>query len=136
MSQPFKTARCILYRDGNYLLAVHSSFWGARQRRWGLPGGRIETGESPQTAILRELEEELEVRLSDVMEIGAFPYKRALHMVYAAPLSGEIDDYDSRELLDIGWFSEPDVVALKARSELHSNYELEAIRALMQKLAP
>jgi 8-oxo-dGTP pyrophosphatase MutT (NUDIX family) len=135
MSQPFKTARCILHRDGNYLLAVHSSFWGAKQRRWGLPGGRIETGESPERAILRELEEELEVRLSSVMEIGAFPYKRALHMVYAAPLANDIDDYDSRELLDIGWFSETDVVALKDRGELHSNYELEAIRALVQKLA-
>jgi 8-oxo-dGTP pyrophosphatase MutT (NUDIX family) len=135
MSQPFKTARCILHRDGSYLLAVHSSFWGAKQRRWGLPGGRIETGESPERAILRELEEELEVRLSSVMEIGAFPYKRALHMVYAAPLANDIDDYDSRELLDIGWFSETDVVALKDRGELHSNYELEAIRALVQKLA-
>ena len=41
----YKTARCILYREDEFLLAVHSSFWGARHRRWGLPGGQIERGE-------------------------------------------------------------------------------------------
>ena len=134
MRQHFKTARCILHRDGHYLLAVHSSFWGAKQRRWGLPGGSIERGESPETAVLRELEEELDVYLGEVMQVGPFPYKRALHMVYAANLEGEIDNYDSTELLDIGWFSEADVVGLKNRGELHANYELEAIRALQQML--
>jgi 8-oxo-dGTP pyrophosphatase MutT (NUDIX family) len=134
MRQHFKTARCILHRDGHYLLAVHSSFWGAKQRRWGLPGGSIERGESPETAVLRELEEELDVYLGEVMQVGPFSYKRALHMVYAANLDGEIDNYDSRELLDIGWFSETDVVGLKNRGELHANYELEAIRALQQML--
>jgi 8-oxo-dGTP pyrophosphatase MutT (NUDIX family) len=134
MPQSYKTARCILYRDGHYLLAVHSSFWRAKQPRWGLPGGSIESGESPQTAVLRELEEELEVRPRDVMEIGAFPYKQALHMVYAAHLEGDVDNYDERELLDIKWFSEPDIVELKGRGELHANYELEAIRALLKIL--
>jgi len=136
MRQRYKTARCILYREGHYLLAVHSSFWGARQRRWGLPGGSIERGETPETAVLRELDEELEVRPASVLEIGAFPYKRALHMVYAAHLASDIDNYDSRELLDIGWFSETDVAALKRSGELHANYELEAIRALLQMLEP
>ncbi len=136
MRQQFKTARCILYHDGSYLLAVHSSFWGSKRPRWGLPGGRIERGESPETAILRELEEELEVRLGGVMEVGPFPYKRALHMVYAAYLEGDIDNYDNMELLDIGWFSEADVVTLRDRGELHANYELEAIRALAQMLEP
>jgi len=136
MQQRFKTARCILHRDGRYLLAVHSSFWGARQRRWGLPGGSIEHGESPHAAVLRELDEELQVQPRDVLEIGAFAYKRALHMVYAAHHEGEISDYDNRELLDIGWFSEADVAALKDRGELHADYELEAIRALLQILEP
>jgi 8-oxo-dGTP pyrophosphatase MutT (NUDIX family) len=136
MRQRFKTARCILYRDGHFLLAVHSSFWRAKQRRWGLPGGSIESGESPRSAVLRELDEELEVKLSDVMEVGPYAYKRAQHMVYAAHLEGEIDNYDNRELLDIGWFSEADVVMLKDRGELHADYELEAIRALLQMLEP
>ena len=136
MHNRFKTARCILYRDGQFLLAVHSSFWGAKRRRWGLPGGSIESGESPRKAVLRELEEELHVTLGDVTEVGPFPYKRALHMVYAAQLESDIDNYDNRELLDIAWFSESEVVTLAQRGELHANYELEAIRALQQMLEP
>lgn len=131
---PYKTARCILYRDDEFLLAVHSSFWGKRERRWGLPGGQIEWGESPQAAVRRELEEELSVYISEFIEIGPFHYKKALHMVYGAELTTRIDDWDDSELLDIGWFGEADIQRLAAEQALHSNYELDAVRALMQKL--
>ena len=130
----FKTARCILHRNGTYLLAVHSSFWYRRDRRWGLPGGQIEWGESPLSAARRELREELHVAVPDLMEVGAYHYKQAMHMVYAAPLDQDIVRYDDSELLDIGWFSESDVAALKADKALHADYELEAIRRLVHQL--
>ena len=135
-SRRFKTARCILYRDGTYLLAVHSSFWYRREKRWGLPGGQIEWGESPLSAARRELREELHVAVSDLIEVGAYPYKHALHMVYAAPLDEDIVRYDDSELLDIGWFSESDIAAMKADKALHADYELEAVRQLVAKLDP
>ena len=135
MSHPYKTARCILYRDDAYLLAVHSRFWRVSNRRWGLPGGQIERGESPRIAVARELEEELNVRDPDLTEVGAYRYKNALHMVYAAPLDTDIEDYDNHELVDIGWFSEADVADLKSRAALHADYELDAIRRLLRQLA-
>ena len=134
MRQPYKTARCILYREDQFLLAVHSSFWGKQHRRWGLPGGQIEWGESPESAAARELEEELSVYLTGLMEIGPFPYKKALHMVFAAELVDPISNWDDSELLDIRWFNEPAIETLKEGNALHANYELEAIRALKQKL--
>ena len=133
-SSPYKTARCVLYRDDEYLLAVHSSFWGVRRRRWGLPGGQIEWGESPDVAVRRELEEELSVFVSDLMEIGPFHYKKSLHMVYAAELNEAISDWDESELLDIRWFREDAVQGLADDNALHAAYELDAIRALKQKL--
>ena len=133
-NQPYKTARCILYRDDTYLLAVHSSFWRAKHRRWGLPGGQIEWGESAELAVKRELEEELCLYIPTLIEVGPFPYKKALHMVYAAEARDPIEDWDDSELLDLRWFSEPEVVSLKGDNALHANYELEAIRALRQKL--
>lgn len=135
MRHPYKTARCILYRDDTYLLAVHSRFWRASQRRWGLPGGQIERGESPQAAAARELEEELNIVDPHLVEVGAYRYKHALHMVYAAPLEHDIDDFDDRELVDICWFSERQVADLKSRSALHADYELEAIRHLVNQLS-
>ena len=139
MRQPYKTARCILYRRREdqreeYLLAVHSSFWGRQRRRWGLPGGQIERGESAESAVLRELEEELSVYVPKLIKIGPFPYKKSLHMVYAAEFNDPIEDYDDSELLAIKWFREDDVEALHHGNALHASYELHAIRALKQIL--
>jgi NADH pyrophosphatase NudC (nudix superfamily) len=129
-----KTARCVLHRQGHYLLAVHSSFWGVKERRWGLPGGQIERGETPQAAVQRELHEELSLQNLTFVELGAYPYKRANHMVFAAQVHGDIPDYDTTELLDIQWFSEPEVATLHSKGKLHANYELDAIRALRRHL--
>jgi len=135
MTNRYKTARCILYRDDRYLLAVHGPAWRRGPQRWGIPGGQIEWGETPRAAVARELEEELRVVQPALVEIGAFPYKRALHMVFAAPLIEDVDDYDETELLEIGWFTEAEVAGLKVRSALHADYELEAIRRLRDLLA-
>lgn len=134
MTHRYKTARCILYRENRFLLAIHNRFW-AGSRRWGLPGGQIEWGESPHTAAARELEEELQVYLPELTEVGAYPYKRAMHMVFAAPLTHDIEDFDDGELLEIGWFSEAEVAGLRARSALHADYELDAIRRLQARLS-
>jgi len=132
--RPFKTARCVLYRDDRFLLAIHGSFYGRQHQRWGLPGGQIEWGESPQSAVARELEEELSIYVPEFLEIGPYPYKKALHMVFGAELTDPIQDWDESELIDIGWFSEDDVVELQANNRLHAHYELDAIRALKQML--
>jgi 8-oxo-dGTP pyrophosphatase MutT (NUDIX family) len=136
MAERYKTARCILYRNDQFLLAVHNSFWRAADRRWGLPGGQIEWREPPHLAAIRELDEELGVKVSGLLEIGAFSYKHALHMVYAAPFSGEILDYDDTELVEIGWFDESAIADLKRERRLHAHYELEAVQALRSLLQP
>jgi len=134
MPERYKTARCILYRDDTFLLAVHNSFWQRSDRRWGLPGGQIEWREHPERAARRELEEELGVHVTDLHEIGAFSYKRALHMVYAAPFRDDIHHYDDMELLEIGWFDAASIADLKTAGRLHANYELEAVQALQRLL--
>jgi hypothetical protein len=55
--------------------------------------------------------------------------------VFAAPLEADIEAYDDTELLDIRWFTEAEVAGLKARSALHADYELDAIRRLRVQLA-
>ncbi|MEQ8485735.1 MAG: NUDIX hydrolase [Pseudomonadales bacterium] len=134
MRRRFKTARCILYRDGQYLLAVHNRFRHLSRQRWGLIGGQVEWGESPRVAAARELEEELEVTVGELIEVGAYSYKQAMHMVYAAPAMGEVGRFDTNELIDVGWFSEPEVAGLRARSALHADYELDAIQRLRRQL--
>ena len=50
----------ILWRDGT-VLACQRKRGGAYPLKWEFPGGKIEQGESPQQALVRELREELAI---------------------------------------------------------------------------
>jgi ADP-ribose pyrophosphatase YjhB (NUDIX family) len=130
----YRTARCILFREDEYLLAVHSSFRYQQKVRWGLPGGQIEWGEAPDSAVRRELREELSLAVPELVPVGPYPYKRSQHMVYAAPVDEPIRRWDDTELLDVRWFNMDQVRSLKDDAALHADYELEAIAALEQLL--
>ena len=131
MARRIKTARCILHSGDRFLLAVHSSFWGRRRRRWGIPGGQVEWRESPEQAVRRELLEELDHHVGDLTAIGDFVYKHSYHRVLAAPCRERDFDYDSNELLDIGWFDSGQIRAMSAAGELHAGYEWEAIQRVL-----
>lgn len=124
----YKTARCVLRFEQRYLLAVHSSFWARKERRWGLAGGGIERGEAPEDAVRRELEEELELYLTDFTELGSYHYKGNDHMVYGAEVDYLVSSYDDSELLDLRWFDIAELQSLDAQRKLHAGYELQAVR--------
>ncbi|MEM1231614.1 MAG: NUDIX hydrolase [Pseudomonadota bacterium] len=137
MSRRYQTARCVLYRErttqqAEYLLAMHGSMWGRRVKRWGLPGGRIEWREDPVAAALRELREELHVDIECAHEIGDFRYKRRWHKVVSAPWQADIRRFDKLELLELAWFTLPEVLELERGGRLHAGYEREAIEQLIE----
>ena len=110
------------------MLAVHSSFWARRDKRWGLPGGGIERGEAPVVAVQRELEEELELYLQNFTEVGAYYYKGNDHMVFGAEADRLVFEYDDTELLDLRWFTLAELTNMDVDRKLHAGYELQAIR--------
>jgi 8-oxo-dGTP diphosphatase len=51
-----------IIRDGDRVLATQRGY-GPWKDYWEFPGGKIEPGETPEAALIREIEEELRVRV-------------------------------------------------------------------------
>ena len=74
-------AAALLIVQERKLLLAYSS----RKQAWYLPGGKIDAGESPEEALVREIAEELNCRLT-INELGWF-------MEVVAPAFGEPEDH-------------------------------------------
>lgn len=131
---PYFTARCILKSGDRFLLAVHHNRRPEKRGKWSLPGGRVERGEDPEVTARRELDEELEVRLGALLEVGDYRYNGRMHKVFGTEFSGEILTFDQMEIVEIGWHRLEDVHAFEREGKLHTGFEHTAIREFTRLL--
>lgn len=114
-------------RDGRYLAARRTRpDWAAG--RWEFPGGKVEAGESEESALSRELHEELGVVTEIVRRVSgewALHDNLVLHLYVVHLLSGEpraLDHHDElrwvspAEFDQIPWL-ESDVEAVKSLAQ-------------------
>ncbi|WP_028804679.1 (deoxy)nucleoside triphosphate pyrophosphohydrolase [Streptomyces sp. 142MFCol3.1] len=109
---------------GGRLLAARRSAPPELAGRWELPGGKVEEGETPEHALVRELREELGVEAEPLERIpGEWPLKPGyvLRVWTARLLSGEprpLEDHDELrwltpdEIWDVDWLDQ-DAPAVK-----------------------
>ena len=64
-----------IIRDGNRVFATQRGY-GDYKDGWEFPGGKIETGETPQKALVREIKEKLdtEIVVGDLLTIIEYDY--------------------------------------------------------------
>ncbi|WP_328423873.1 (deoxy)nucleoside triphosphate pyrophosphohydrolase [Streptomyces sp. NBC_00443] len=112
--------------EAGRLLAARRSAPEELAGRWELPGGKVEPGEAPEAALVRELREELGVAAEVVERVpGAWPLKPpyVLHVWTARLLPGSgnpepLEDHDALrwlgagELWDVDWLDQ-DVAAVR-----------------------
>ncbi len=112
--------------DAGRLLAARRSAPPELAGRWELPGGKVERGEAPEAALVRELREELGVETEPLARVpGEWPLKPpyVLHVWTARLLPGSpapkpLEDHDalrwltSDEIWDVDWLDQ-DVPAVR-----------------------
>lgn len=64
----------VIERDGHVLIAQRKRT-GQHPLKWEFPGGKVESGEAPEAAVVRELEEELAIRAQVEREIVRYEYQ-------------------------------------------------------------
>jgi mutator protein MutT len=64
----------VIERSGLVLIAQRSNS-GPHALKWEFPGGKVETGETPQAALARELSEELAIQARVAGEIMRYEYR-------------------------------------------------------------
>ena len=73
---------------------------------WGIPGGFLQSGEQPETAIRRELREEigLEVRQIELAFVRSLERYRQIEIIFRCIPNGNVHP-QSREISSAEWFS-------------------------------
>ena len=66
----------VIYRSGQVLLTQRRKI-DAHPLKWEFPGGKIDPGESPQQALVRELREELQIDATVSSELARYQYEYA-----------------------------------------------------------
>ncbi|MEU8485052.1 MULTISPECIES: (deoxy)nucleoside triphosphate pyrophosphohydrolase [unclassified Streptomyces] len=124
MTEPTVVVAAALHESGS-LLAARRSAPPELAGRWELPGGKVEPGEDPRQALVRELREELGIGAELVARVpGEWPLKPGyvLRVWTARLLSGRprpLEDHDELrwlgpdEIWSVDWLDQ-DVPAVKA----------------------
>jgi 8-oxo-dGTP diphosphatase len=99
-------AAAVLVRDDRVLLTQRKAgthLAGA----WEFPGGKVEEGEDPRDALVRELEEELGIQtaVGDAVEITfhRYPERSVLLLFYAASLLPDSPAPRALDIADFRW---------------------------------
>ena len=110
--------------SGRIVLVRHG--YGSRQ--WSTPGGRVEPGESPVTALVREVTEEIacEIRISHLIGVYAKPYRDDLVLSFHATIVPGIPQACPPEISDAVFFSRdslPSELAFTRRIRIQDAFE-------------
>jgi 8-oxo-dGTP diphosphatase len=104
----------IIYRAGRVLIGQRRTT-DKHALQWEFPGGKVEVGESPQEALVRELREELQIDASIGAELAHYEHEYAsgssVHLLFFA-VPNFIGKPINRVYKQICWTSLRDLPAL------------------------
>ena len=101
-------------RDGNRIFATQKGY-GNYKGWWEFPGGKIEDGETPQQALKREIEEELdtEIEVGKLISSVEYDYPEfhlSMDCFWCTVVSGKLT---LKEAEDARWLTKEDLFSVK-----------------------
>ncbi len=100
---PPTVALAILYREDRFLLQLRDNIPTILYPGyWGLFGGHIESGETPEIAVKREIWEEITYELIEFQFFGIYADESAIRHIFHAPLMVPLDQLTLHEGWDFG----------------------------------
>lgn len=122
--------RAVVLHEGHFLLVQHHNHLPETIGKWGLPGGRIEASDTDMIAALRrELHEEFAMTADIIGFIAMYTYRDRAHQVFLARPHSIDFIVNGNEILGTAWLSLEEVTQWHAKGQLHTGFELPAIRA-------
>ncbi|YAI81960.1 MAG: NUDIX hydrolase [cyanobacterium endosymbiont of Rhopalodia sterrenbergii] len=93
----------IVYQENNFFLQLRDNLSTiAYPDHWGLFGGHIESGETPEQALKRELVEEINYKVPNPMEFRVYNEPNITRYLYSSPLTVAIEQLVLQKGVDFG----------------------------------
>jgi 8-oxo-dGTP diphosphatase len=116
---PVEVAIAILTQDGKFLMQLRDNIPTILYPGlWGLFGGHIEAGETPEIAVEREIIEEIGYQIKEPQKFGCYSDNKIIRHVFYAPLTVEIDRLVLSEGWDLGLLTPAQIEVGAAYSEI------------------
>jgi 8-oxo-dGTP diphosphatase len=119
MSDRTEVALAILTQDDKFLMQLRDDiptiiYPGV----WGLFGGHMEMGETPEIAIEREILEEINYQPSEFAKFACYSDSQVVRHIFYAPLTVELDRLNLQEGWDLGLLTPAQILAGTAYSNI------------------
>jgi 8-oxo-dGTP diphosphatase len=109
-NQQVHVAIAILYQQDKFLMQLRDNLPNIiAPGCWGLFGGHIEPGETPDIAVQREVLEEIGYKLPKFAEFGCYQDEKVIRHVFHAPLLVELNQLVLNEGWDMGLLTPDDI---------------------------
>ncbi|RMS20429.1 MutT/nudix protein [Pseudomonas savastanoi] len=116
-------ATVICKRDGQVLYVRKP------KSRWALPGGKIEAGETPAQAAMRELCEETGLKNLDLLYLEVYEKDQVTHYVFTTQVPASSEPSPQNEITACKWLAPKKLADLKASSATKTIVKSYAQRA-------
>ncbi|MEX2393271.1 MAG: NUDIX domain-containing protein [Actinomycetota bacterium] len=110
--------KCVVMCDGEWLM-IRNTYGNGY---WTFPGGKVDRGEDPAAAAIREVAEEVGIALTDVASVGSYfsrrEHKRDTVHCYTARVDSRDHRIDEVEIAEAAWFGSdalPDRIGASVR---------------------